>query len=118
VLRHVREASGNRSAAVALGVVAQLTARGVPSDAAGDAVVYLLKRGAGHGHLLRLQQEVQADLAIGMAASRSLDLRMRTLTTSLPPPVQPAAATADAEAGPQLMGGTPRTTPTTPRKKP
>jgi hypothetical protein len=118
ILRHVRGASGSRSVAVALGVVAQLTARGVPADKAGAAVVYLVKHGAGHGHLLMLQQGVQEDLSIGMSPSNSIALRTKTLTTSLPPPVQVGTAT-DADAAPQLMGGTPRSgTPTTPRKKP
>ena len=121
VLRQVREVSANRSVAVPVGVVAQLTARGVPPVRAGAAVAVLLKRGAANAQLLDLQQKVQEDLGAGISPSTALDIRTRNLTSTLPPPSAPAASTADALeqfnfGGPRTTG--PPTTPPPPRKKP
>jgi hypothetical protein len=121
VLRHVREVSANRSVAVPVGVVAQLTARGVPAAKAGAAVAVLLRRGAGNAQLLALQQLVQEDVGAGLPPSTALDIRTRNLTSVLPPPAAAPAATADAleqfNATPTPRSGPPAT-PQTPRKKP
>ena len=121
VLRHVREVSASRSVAVPVGVVAQLTARGVTPAKAGAAVAYLMKRGAGNAQLLDLQQKVQEDLGAGVPPSTALDIRTRNLTSTLPPPSAPATTAADALetfnlGGPRTTG--PPGTPQPPRKKP
>jgi hypothetical protein len=117
VLRHVRDVAASRPVAVPVGVVAQLAARGIPAERAGAAVVFLLKNGAGNTQLLALQQGVQEDLGVGMSPSRSLDLRVRALTSTLPPPPAPLAAPSTGDFTTQQVGP-PNATPQTPRRKP
>lgn len=93
-IRKVRAASGSRSTAVALGVLAQLVARGVPVTRAAEAVSDLVRRGAGQPQLLALQRDVQADLAAGLPPTTALDLRARQVMIALPPPVPAQATTA------------------------
>jgi len=88
-IRVVRAAAPDRSIAVALGVLAQLTARGVPPARAAAAVAALLQRGASHMQLLALQRAVQDDLAAGVAPGIALDLRFRAVVAALPPPAPP-----------------------------
>jgi len=85
----VRAAAPDRSIAVALGVLAQLTARGVPPARAAAAVGALVQRGASHMQLLSLQRAVQDDLAAGVAPGTALDLRFRAVVAALPPPAPP-----------------------------
>jgi hypothetical protein len=121
VLEGLRRVAGGRSTAVALGVVAQLSARGVPSEQAGAAVASLVRRGAGHAQLLALQRAVQEDVSVGVSPSTALDLRTRALTSALPPNLPPQAATAeDAPAAPGLQSTpAPRSgTPNAPRRRP
>jgi hypothetical protein len=88
-IRSVRDAAPDRSIAVALGVLAQLVARGVPPERAAAAVSTLMQRGATHMQLLALQRAVQEDLAAGVPPSTALDLRARGLIAALPPPAPP-----------------------------
>jgi hypothetical protein len=119
VLRGIRAVSMGRSSAVALGVVAQLTARGVPATKAGGAVAALVKRGASSAHLQELQRLVQEDLAAGLPPSSALDLRVRALTSALPPTLPATAATADALTNENFGPPTPRPgSPTPPKKRP
>jgi hypothetical protein len=91
-VRAVRVASPDRPVAVALGVLAQLTARGVPEERAADAVARLVRRGATHPQLLALQRAVQDDLAAGVPPPTALDLRLRAIIATLPPPAPPLRA--------------------------
>ncbi|AHG88842.1 hypothetical protein J421_1305 [Gemmatirosa kalamazoonensis] len=85
-IRVVRLAAPSRSITVALGVLAQLTVRGVPAARAAQAVATLVQRGASHAQLLSMQREVQDDLAAGVPPSTALDLRFRAVIAALPPP--------------------------------
>ncbi|GJG87272.1 hypothetical protein tb265_24530 [Gemmatimonadetes bacterium T265] len=82
-LRRVRALSPGRSAAVALGVLAQLVARGVPPARAADAVTTLLRRGARAAQLVALDDAVRLDVAAGVPAAAALDSRARTLAGGL-----------------------------------
>lgn len=104
-LRRVRASSPNRSAAVALGVLAQLVARGVPATRATDAVTALLRRGARPQQLVALDSAVRTDVASGVPAAAALEARARTLTGGLllAPGGAPGVTTTDAatqSAGP------------------
>ena len=99
-LRRVRAVSPNRSVAVALGVLAQLVARGVPPARATDAVTTLLRRGARAPQLVALDSAVRTDVASGVPAAVALEARARTLTGSLllAPRGVPGDATSDGAA--------------------
>jgi len=109
-LRELRSLSGRRSAATALGVLAQLVSRGVPVGKATDAVKQLLQRGGGQQQLLALERGVNGDVALGMLPDVALDLRSRAIMSGLPmaaPPAAAAAAVGDA-SGFSTQNGTPR----------
>ena len=91
-IRTVRLAAPNRSITVALGVLAQLSVRGVPPAKAAGVVAALVQRGASHPQLLTLQQTVQDDLAKGVPASTALDLHFKAVFAALPPPAPPGGA--------------------------
>jgi hypothetical protein len=118
VLRDVRRLAAGRSAAVALGVLAQLVSRGVPPARAAEAVTALVRRGARPGQLAALDAAVQADVAAGVPAGRALDARARELAGGgrltagpLVPPLSPdprlGVTTTDALAG-ERPGGIPK----------
>lgn len=88
-LQAVRSATGGRSAAVSLGVLAQLVARGIPAAKASGAVTTLARRGATQAQLLALQRAVQEDLAVGVPPTAALDLRLRSMVAVLPAPGAP-----------------------------
>jgi len=98
-IRIVRQAAPNRSITVALGVLAQLAARGIPPESAAQAVAQLVQRGASHPQLLTLQRTVQDDLAKGVPPSTALDLRFRAVVAALPPPGPPTGAATLSPAG-------------------
>lgn len=113
ILRRIRSFAAGRSTAVALGVTAQLTARGVPAAQAGAAVAALFRGGASPAQLVSLERMVKEDLTAGLHPSTAVDLRTRQLTSALPPTI-PVPAASDVE----FQGlGAPRT-PTTPKRRP
>lgn len=85
-VRSIRAAAPNQSAAVALGVAAQLAARRVPPDQSATTVATLVGRGAGHSQLLALQRSVQEDLAANVPPGSALELRAKNVIMTLPPP--------------------------------
>jgi hypothetical protein len=93
-IRRVHLAGRNRSSTVALGVLAQLAARGVAPSAAALAVTRMVQRNASQAQLLALQRSVQDDVAVGIHPATALDLRARAILGSLPPPGAAAAANA------------------------
>jgi hypothetical protein len=118
VLAEVRRLLPGRSAAVPLGVLAQLVARGVPPARAAAAVTTLVRRGARSAQLVALDAAVQADVAAGWTAATALDGRARELADGgrlsagpLVPPLStaPGAGVADVLQGvdaPSLGGPT------------
>jgi hypothetical protein len=84
-LRAIRAAGGNQPLSVALGVLTQLVASGVPAQRASQAVVQLMKRGASGEQLAALGNNVNLDVANGTAASSALDTRARGLSAVLAP---------------------------------
>jgi hypothetical protein len=103
-LHVIRAAGGNQPLAVALGVLAQLVASGVPVQRASQTVVEFMKRGASGQQLATLGNEVNLDIAQGSAALSALDTRARGLSAILAPPMSangPALGiTANSPAGP------------------
>ncbi|MBV9879267.1 MAG: hypothetical protein JO180_02175 [Gemmatirosa sp.] len=89
-IHEVRAASPGRSTAVALGVLAQLSARGVPAGRAAAKVTDLVRRGANQAQMLALQRAIQDDLAVGVPPADALELRTRAIIAALPPPAPPA----------------------------
>jgi hypothetical protein len=96
-LRDLRSLSGPRSAATALGVLAQLVSRGVPVSKATEAVRLLLQRGAGQQQLLALERSVNGDIALGMSPDVALDVRSHAIMTGLP--LAPPSAAAGSAVG-------------------
>lgn len=116
VLRRMRALSPGRSAAVALGVLAQLVARGVPPARAADAVTTLLRRGARPAQLVALDDAVRVDVAAGVPAAAALDARARTLAGGLllpPAGVPGTGAEMPTTTGTNAAGG-PRSPPRRP----
>ncbi len=97
-LRMIRDAAGNRPVAVPLGVVAELTATGVPPARAATIISTLMRRGAPARQLVSLGNDVNADVEAGARADASLGVRMRRLEAILPAraPGLPAAATTSS----------------------
>ncbi len=114
-LRRLRALAPGRSVAVALGVLAQLVARGVPPARATDAVAGLLRRGARPAQLVALDSAVRADVAAGVPAAASVESRARTLAGGLllPPLGVPGVGGASS---PTTMGTNSGGPPTPPRR--
>ena len=110
-LRRVRALAPGRSVAVALGVLAQLVARGVPPSRAADAVTSLLRSGARPAQLVALDSVVRADVAAGVPAATAVEARARTIAGGLllPPGAMPggAAGGGGITAAPATPGNTP-----------
>ena len=98
-LRAMREAGGDGSLAVPIGVLTQLIARGVPVERASMEVVALLKKGAVAKNFIALEESVRQDVLAGRRPDESLDLRLKGIIPNLP-----QSANADAAA----LTGSPR----------
>lgn len=83
-LRTIRAASPNNSLAVPIGVLTQLVASGVPVARATTIVTNLMRRGATNKQLVALGTDVNADVAHGVKADASLEVRLNGLTPFLP----------------------------------
>ena len=90
-LRAMREAGGDGSLAVPIGVLTQLIARGVPVERASMEVVALLKKGAVAKNFIALEESVRQDVLAGRRPDESLDLRLKGIIPNLP-----QSANADA----------------------
>lgn len=71
VLTALRGARPQQPLAVPLGVIAELVARGVSPDTASSTVLALARKGATDANLVTLRQDVDQDLAAGVAPSVS-----------------------------------------------
>jgi len=83
-LRAMREAGGDGSLAVPIGVLTQLIARGVPGERASMEVVALLKKGAVAKNFIALEESVRQDVLAGRRPDESLDLRLKGIIPNLP----------------------------------
>ena len=83
-LRAMREAGGDGSLAVPIGVLTQLIARGVPVERASMEVVTLLKKGAVAKNFIALEESVRQDVLAGRRPDESLDLRLKGIIPNLP----------------------------------
>jgi len=90
-LRAMRQAGGDGSLAVPIGVLTQLIARGVPVERASMEVVSLLKKGAVARNFIALEESVRQDVLAGRRPDESLDLRLKGIVPNLP-----QSATTDA----------------------
>ncbi len=106
VLRDVRRLSPGRSAAVPLGVLAQLVSRGVPPARAAAAVTTLVRRGAHPGQLAALDAAVQADVSAGASPVAALEARTRELADGGRPSAGPIVAPLSSAPG-GVPGGVP-----------
>jgi hypothetical protein len=106
-IRKVRAASGRRSTAVALGVLAQLAARGVPVGRATEVVSELVRRGAGQPQLLALQRDVQADLVAGLEPTTGARAARAAVIIALPVPPPAMGTTALPSDGRPLPASKP-----------
>lgn len=100
-LRMVRDAAGDRPIAVPLGVVAELTATGVPPVRAATIITTLMRRGAPARQLVSLGNDVNADVKAGARAEASLGVRIQRLEAILPAraPGLPAATSLPVVKG-------------------
>ena len=83
-LREMRKAGGDGSFAVAIGVLTQLIARGVPVERASVEVVALLQKGAVAKNFIALEESVRQDVLAGRRPDESLDLRLKAIIPNLP----------------------------------
>jgi hypothetical protein len=90
-LQAVRSTSPNRPVAVPLGLLAQLVASNVPLTRATEIVTQLIKRGASNAQLVKLGNDVNADVVHGARAIASLDVRLQGLNAVLAPAGNPGA---------------------------
>lgn len=104
-LRMIRAASGNRPVAVPLGVVAELTATGVPPVRAATIITALMRRGAPERQLVALGNDVDADVKSGAGAEASLGVRIQRLEAVLPARVPAPSAGANATGTTPRKGG-------------
>jgi hypothetical protein len=121
-LRAVRRASGGRTVAEALGVLAQLLAEPnkVPLPRATAIVTELVRKNATPAQLAALGNDVASDVGGGMSALASLDVRAQGLIAVLAAPGGSATA-ADLVNAPGFgtsSGGPVRANPPTPPKRP
>ncbi len=100
-LRMIRGVAGKRPIAVPLGVVAELTATGVPPVRAATIIATLMRRGAPPRQLVALGNDVNADVKAGAHAEASLGVRIQRLEAILPAraPGLPAATSVPAVKG-------------------
>jgi hypothetical protein len=91
-LRAMREAGGDGSLAVPIGVLTQLIARGVPVERASMEVVALLKKGAVARNFIALEESVRQDVLAGRRPDESLDLRLKGIIPNLPQSLNADAA--------------------------
>ena len=90
-LRAMREAGGDGSLAVPIGVLTQLIARGVPVERASMEVVTLLRKGAVAKNFIALEETVRQDVLAGRRPDESLDLRLKGIIPNLPQSATDAA---------------------------
>ena len=76
-LARMRAARAHGSLTVALAVLADLVARGVPGDTATTVISALTGAGAQDAELLRFQQGVERDIAQGATPSAAIGVRAR-----------------------------------------
>lgn len=100
-LRAIRAAGGNQSVVVALSVLAQLLASGVPLDQASKTVVSFIRRGATAQQLSSFGNGVNLDVADGARATSALDVRARGLNAVLAPQSSPTSVPAVTPTGPK-----------------
>ena len=74
-LAHMRASRAHGSLAVALAVLTDLVARGVPGDTATTVISALTGAGAQDAELLRFQQGVERDIAQGATPSAAVGVR-------------------------------------------
>jgi hypothetical protein len=83
VLTQLRAIRPQQPLAVPLGVIAELVARGVSPDTASGTVLALARKGATDASLVTFRQEVDQDLAAGVAPSVSADQHAADLGATL-----------------------------------
>lgn len=98
-LQEIRKVSPNKPVAVPVGVLAQLVASNVPEKKAAKYVTDLIKHGATGDQLATLGNDVNADVRLGDAATRALELRMNRLNAVLGVP----GANGDAATAPTSL---------------
>jgi hypothetical protein len=91
-LREVRSASGGKSVATPLGVLAQLLGSNVPLKRATEIVTSFMRRGASPEQLVAFGNNVNDDVTHGAAALAALDTRARFLSGVLAPAGSAATA--------------------------
>lgn len=96
-LRGMRKAWPDRPLTVALGVLAELVAHGVPAKHAAEQVRELMQRGASSAQIVALGDTVRSDIAAGRAPDASMNLRSKNILSLLSSPG--ASATLETRSG-------------------
>jgi hypothetical protein len=107
MLRAVRAAQPSRSIAVPLGVLAQLSASGVPATQAAEIVSRLIRGGVADAKLVSLGRDVNDDVVHGAAAMKALEMRLEPLKPVLARVAPSAAAATLQGASPAIPKGRP-----------
>lgn len=84
-LSRMRASRTHGSLTVALAVLSDLIARGVPGDTATTVISALTGAGAADAELLRFQQGVERDIAQGATPSAALGVRAQSAFPTAPP---------------------------------
>ena len=116
-LRALRDASPNRPIGPSLGALAQLVASGVPARRAVDMITELLRRNATAAQVVAFGNSVEADAAGGVPAEESATFRLHTIGESAGSANAAATSAPGIDVG-NISGTLPRTTPSTPKRRP
>lgn len=105
-LTRLRAARQGEVLTVPLGVLADLIARGVPTDVATGAVLALARSHASDAEFVALGRNVERDILAGAPPAVAAAVRARGMPSTLPPSSPSAAAAATGDRG-TTTGGQP-----------
>lgn len=98
-LQRLRGARRTTALTVPLGVLADLIARGVPTDTASRVVVRLAEAGAADAEFVALRRNVERDIRAGAPPALAASLRARGMPSTLPPVFAPGGAVSAPAGG-------------------
>ncbi len=99
-LARLRQERPGQTLSVALGVLSDLIARGVPVSSATRSVLELTRLGAADGQLVAFRQAVERDVGLGASPAAAASLRADALSLSISTVGTPSSVGADGKVIP------------------